>query len=424
MEAEDAGKNKNGEPEKIETEEAVIEKGPVGKFIGFLLENSLILIFGAIVALTWANFDNESYKNLLHMVLLENPWIGELHDGHRIITLHYFINDICMAFFFAIAGKEVWEATLPGGPLNSPKTAATPLIATFGGMAGPALVYIAGAAVLGRFDELANGWAIPCATDIAFSYLVARIVFGKGHPAIPFLLLLAIADDALGLLILAVFYPQGEMQPVWMLLPVAAMLMSVGFRKMKLLSFWWYILIAGPVSWIGFAMSGLHPALGLLTIIPFIPNAGTDLGIFAEGEKVLSDELNKFEHWWKNPVELILGAFGLLNAGVILSSMGDTTGLVLGGLLLGKPLGIFLCGLVAVKVFRLDLPNGMNLRDLVVVGFAAGIGFTVALFVSTVAFPSGEIQDAAKMGALASFAAAVLTVVAARLLKVQKVVSD
>src|SRR5690606_37556511 len=139
-------------------------------------------------------------EHLLHLELLSNDYIGYAHGDHKVINLHFLVNDILMALFFAIAGKEVWEATLPGGALNDPKKAATPLIATIGGMAGPIGVYILIAFAVGEWGTLSNGWAVPTATDIAFSYMVARIVFGGGHPAIPFLLLLAIADDALGLI--------------------------------------------------------------------------------------------------------------------------------------------------------------------------------------------------------------------------------
>ncbi|MCA9319615.1 MAG: Na+/H+ antiporter NhaA [Planctomycetes bacterium] len=427
--------------------------------IRFLLENSLFLIMGAVIALVWANVDdgdgkpgNHAYHDLVHHEILRNPWVGEDHhepeapkaeegagstaeseakpekdsdDDHgstKIITLHYLVNDILMALFFAIAGKEVWEATLPGGPLNNPKTAAAPLIATFGGMAGPALVYLAGAAMFGQFDALSNGWAIPCATDIAFSYLVARLVFGAGHPAIPFLLLLAIADDALGLIILAVAYPTKEIEPMWLLLSVGAVILGLAMRRARVRSFWPYLLGAGTLSWFGFAMGGIHPALGLLPIIPTMPHAHVDTGLFDWSKMEKDDTLSAFEHWWKNPVELILGLFGLLNAGVVMSSMGTATTLVLSGLLLGKPIGIWLCGMFAVRVLKFDLPKGMNSKDLFVVGCAAAIGFTVALFVAAVAFKGGEeILDAAKMGALLSFGAAIVTVIAGKLMGVVKV---
>ncbi|HHL71747.1 MAG TPA: sodium:proton antiporter, partial [Bacteroidetes bacterium] len=164
----------------------------IKRTLNFLLENSAFLIIGALLGLAWANIDHESYEHLLELPLFVNNLIGVPHDGHKIITLHFLVNDIFMAFFFAIAGKEIWEATLPGGPLHNPKRAAVPIVAAVGGMVGPALIYLYGAHLIGEYETLANGWAIPCATDIAFSYMIARIVFGAAHPAISFLLLLAI----------------------------------------------------------------------------------------------------------------------------------------------------------------------------------------------------------------------------------------
>lgn len=394
------------------------KRGITGIF-QFALENSLFLIGGAIVALIWANISADSYHHFQHLELFTNDVIGYEHDGHKVVNLHYLINDILMAFFFAIAGKEVWEATLPGGALNNPRQAAAPLIATIGGMAGPASFFVVGALVLGSFDALSNGWAVPTATDIAFSYLVARIVFGSAHPAIPFLLLLAIADDALGLIILAIFYPTGEVQPMWMLLAAAAVVIGLVFKRMRVRSFLPYIFVAGTISWFGFALAGLHPALGLLPVIPTMPHAHVDTGLFDWRQLKRPDTLNDFEHTAKKPVELVLGAFGLLNAGVVFGAIGEATWLVLAALLLGKPVGIFIMGLLATKL-GFALPKGMNLRDLWVLGCAAGIGFTVALFVAAVAFPAGDIQDAAKMGALLSFLAAVVTIVFGRVLGVQK----
>ena len=149
-------------------------------------------MLGTLIALVWANVERESYVRFAH-------------------SLHFIVNDIGMAFFFALAAKEVVEATAPGGALHSPRRAAMPLVAAVGGMLGPALIFVTLTIVLDR-PNLERGWAIPTATDIAFSYLAARIIFGAKHPAIPFLLLLAIADDALGLLIIAAFYPTGPVR--------------------------------------------------------------------------------------------------------------------------------------------------------------------------------------------------------------------
>ena len=150
----------------------------------FLTNYSLLLIIGALIALIWANIDYESYHYFVEFVIWDNVPIGHPHDGHRTLTLHYLVNDVLMAFFFAIAAKEVWEAViLKNGRLRGRK-AATPLFATLGGMLGPITVYLGLALFLGSdtYNAVANGWAIPTATDIAFSYLVGRIVFGAGPP--------------------------------------------------------------------------------------------------------------------------------------------------------------------------------------------------------------------------------------------------
>ena len=431
----------------------------------------MFLIAGAVAALVWANVAPDSYHHFVHLDLTggDSHHAAPAHDdagqgagneavaGHETaadtesasqddshgktvstdeigedaptaeqhgVTLHFLINDILMAIFFAIAGKEVWEAMLPGGALSDPKKAATPLLATVGGVIGPAAIYMAGVMLTGR-SELANGWAVPCATDIAFSYLVARMIFGHGHPAIAFLLLLAIADDAAGLVILAVFYPMKPLVLEWLGLVVAAMAVGVGFQKLKLQNFWWYLLIPGVASWFAFYKAGIHPALGLLPIIPIMPHAKSDLGIFAREELHRDDTLNSFEHWWKDKVELILGLFGLVNAGVAMTAVGTGTWLVLGGLIIGKPVGILFMTWLAVRVFGLKMSEGMNYRHVATLGMIAAIGFTVALFVSTAAFPvPGATLDSVKMGALGSFGAAGLSFLVAKLVGVKKTNGD
>jgi NhaA family Na+:H+ antiporter len=423
----------------------------------FITNYSLLLIAGALIALFWANTNPHTYHLIVEFPLWFNDWIGAdhhhweqilgsdaaifgEHDTAKVVTLHYLINDILMALFFAIAAKEVWEAViLEEGSLRG-KKAATPLFATLGGMIGPITVYLGLAYLMGpaKFGAVANGWAIPTATDIAFSYLVGRMVFGAAHPAVRFLLLLAIADDAAGLVILAIFYPSGELAPEWLLLSLgSAIAVFVLFnwlpRKMDVgkqlrpnstwvrykLSFWPY-LIAGALSWFGFAQSGLHPALGLLPIVPTLPHADRAFGIFAEAEEYLTDLLNHSEHLLKHPVEVILFFFGLLNAGVEFNAIGDPTWLVLAGLVIGKPVGVLLFGYIGAHVLRLGLPEGMRTIDLFVIGCVAAIGFTVSLFVASVAFDPGPVQDAAKMGALFSFGAAGISLIAGKLCRVQK----
>ena len=408
-----------------------------GRIWNFIQEYSLLLVMGAFGALIWANIDYDSYHHLVEVVLVKDSYIGHVHDGHRTLTLHYLINDVLMALFFAIAGKEVWEAIiLKNGSLRGRK-ALTPLIATAGGLIGPIGIYLLGAFMLGKYAALANGWAIPIATDIAFSYLVARIVFGARHPAVGFLLLLAIADDAAGLIILAVFFPSGDLALEWLLLSVAAAFavyvlanrlprMLDGTNEARpythmaqKLGFWPY-LIAGCASWYGFQQAGIHPALGLLPIIPTIPHADITFGMFDAKKLEQHDLLNDIEHKMKVPVEFILLLFGFANAGVEFSSIGDATWLVLAGLIIGKPIGILIMGWIAAKPLGLGMPEGMEVSQLFIIGCIAAIGFTVSLFISAVAFPPGEIQNAAKMGALFSFGAVFLSIAVGRIMKVEK----
>ena len=362
-----------------------------------LLENSGLLVLGTVLALIWANVNRESYEAVAH-------------------TLHFAVNDVGMVFFFALASKEVVEATAPGGALHSPRRSAAPLIAAIGGMAGPAAIY---ATLVLAFDrpELMRGWAIPLATDIAFSYLVARIVFGIRHPGIPFLLLLAIADDALGLLILAVFYPSGELHlGVYAVVLALALMLAWWLRSRRTLNFWPYVIGAGTVSWLAFYLGGLHPALALVPIMPFMPHASRDPGLFVDAPH-LHDTLNEFEHRWKVPVHVILFFFGFANAGVEVASVGAGTWFVLAAILLGKPIGIVSCTALGVAA-GLQMPAGVTWRDLTVLGVVAAIGFTVALFFATAAFPAGELLDETKMGALLSFSAAIVAVAVAFFLRV------
>jgi len=354
-------------------------------------------MLGTTIALVWANLDHDSYIALSHY-------------------LHFPVNDIGMTFFFALAAKEVVEATAPGGPLHSPRRASMPLAAAVGGMLGPALIFVALTIVFDR-PNLERGWAIPTATDIAFSYLAARIVFGARHPIIPFLLLLAIADDALGLLIIAAFYPTGPLRLIEFAIFVGAgMMLARWLNTRRTRSFWPYLIGAGVLSWIGFYRGGLHTALALVPIVPFFPHAARDPGLFVETPDA-HDTLNEFEHRVKQPVGVMLFFFGLANAGVAIGQAGAGTWFVLISIIAGKPLGILAAtGIAAAAGLR--LPKAVGWNDLIVVGIIASIGFTVALFFATAAFPYGRLLDETKLGALLSFGAFFLGLAAARVLKV------
>jgi NhaA family Na+:H+ antiporter len=362
--------------------------------IAFILQHSLLLLFGTAAAVVWANVDFATYEAIAH-------------------PLRFWVNEIGMVFFFALAAKEVYEATLPGGPLALPAHAASPLAAALGGMLVPALIYVALASALGP-AALTRGWAIPCATDIAFSAMVARIVFPAAHPAIPFLLLLAIADDALGLIVLAIFYPSG---PLSITALVSSMTAAIGvalwLRRRGVRSFWPYVIGPGVLSWAALYLGGVHPALALVPIVPFMPHAAHDLGLFDPREASRANTLDRFEHWWATPVQFVLLLFGFATAGVPFEQIGAGTYYVLAGLLFGKPIGILLFSTVA-RLAGGRLPTGLRIGDLLVVGIVASIGFTVSLFFATAAFPEGAALAETKMGALLSFVAAPLAVVVAR----------
>ena len=364
-----------------------------------VLDNSLLLLAGSAAALVWANIDPAGYERIAR-------------------PLHFWVNDVGMVFFFALAAKEVFEATLPGGALSSIRRAVVPLAAAGGGMAVPALIY---AGLVWAFGpaNLMRGWAIPCATDIAFSAMVARVIFPAGHPAVPFLLLLAIADDAAGLFLLAAFYPSSAIAPLPFALLVAAALASAAWLRRRTNSFWPFLFGPGLLSWAGLYLGGVHPALALVPVIPFMPHSARYIGLFEPREARQADTLNRFEHWWAVPVQFILLLFGFANAGVPFAEIGAGTSYVLAALLIGKPAGILLFCLIAGWLGARRPPE-LNVAALMVLGIAASIGFTVSMFFATAAFAEGPALAQTKMGALLSFAAAPLAIVMSRLVRLRR----
>ncbi len=404
--------------------------------IDLLQEFSIPLLSGVFVALMVANAAPDAYMAILHW----EPIAG-LELFHHKLDFHFLVNDIFMVFFFGIAAKEITESCLPGGALNPPSKAVTPLIATIGGVVGPVGVFFLGlwgAFELGLYtdgvddwEHLARGWGIPTATDIALAWLVARTVFGKGHPAVAFLLLLAVADDAIGLVIIAAFYgdPDVPAEPYWLLLVLVGMLVALLLRRRDVRSWPLYIFTAGPLAWSGLLLAHLHPALALAVIVPFLPGPGRDFGLFDRrteydqlGPELAADlhiersTLDAYEHQTKLFVDFGLFFFAFCNAGVVLESTGTMSWLVLGSLVVGKTVGIAGAGLLA-RVFGLSLPAGMVVKDLVMAGFIAALGLTVALFVADAAFEDDLLmQGQAKMGALLSALVGIFALIFGRLL--------
>ncbi|MCA9569371.1 MAG: Na+/H+ antiporter NhaA [Myxococcales bacterium] len=396
----------------------------VRRTTNLLVEFSIPLLLGVLIAMLGANVAPELY----HHAVEWEPFGHVSLLGHH-VTLHFLVNDLFMVLFFGVAAKEITESCLPGGSLNPIRKALNPLFATLGGVLGPIAVFLVGLQVLqatgvyGPDSGAGRGWGIPTATDIALAWMVARAVFGKGHPAIDFLLLLAIADDAIGLGIIAVFY--GDPAHPAELAPLAFVAAGVGLagamRFFKVNTWLPYVFIAGPIAWYGLMEAHLHPALALVPIVPLIPGPKTDTGLFVEEDEVdLSHHghhspLHLFEHQVKPVVDFGLFFFAFANAGVALGGIGPMTGLVFVALLVGKTVGITAFALTADKL-GFGLPQGMTRRDLVMAGYIAGLGLTVALFVSSAAFTDPALQGEAKMGALFSGLIGVSAVVLGRVL--------
>lgn len=380
----------------------------VKRRINLLREFSVPLISGVFAALAWVNLEPEGYHHFIHA-----PMLGPL-------SFHFLTNELFMVLFFGIAATEITQSCLPGGDLHPLRKAVNPLLATAGGVAGPIVVYFVLNALIGG-PSLQGGWGIPTATDIALAWLVASLVFGRKHPAISFLLLLAIADDAIGLAIIAIFYPD-PMHPVapqWLGLTMAGMAVAFMLRRVKTASYWPYVLLGGVLSWIGLFKAHIHPALALVFIIPFLPHPPSEhKHLFEEDPRDLTP-LARFEHEWKVVVDLGLFMFGLANAGVELSVMGTATWLVLASLVIGKTFGIFGMGMLGRRL-GYPLPSHVGGKELMLVGVIAGLGLTVALFVAGEAFTDPVIQGAAKMGALLSGGCGIFAILAGRLLKVRR----
>jgi NhaA family Na+:H+ antiporter len=248
------------------------------------------------------------------------------------------------------------------------------------------------------------------------------MVFGTGHPAIAFLLLLAVADDGIGLGIIAIFYPDPTHPTEWLnaLWILPGMAVAYSLRRMKVHSWLPYIFIGGGLSWWGLFSAHLHPALALVPIVPLLPGPTHDEGLFEDDTSTPEhDTLNEFEHQNKTFVDFGLFFFAFANAGVPFSNVNNLTWIIFLSLLIGKTVGIFVFSYIG-KLIGFPLPTGMNVKHLFVAGVVAGLGLTVALFVAGQAFKLDlDAQGAAKMGALFSGAIAIIALVIGRILGVK-----
>jgi len=226
-----------------------------------------------------------------------------------------------------------------------------------------------------------------------------------------------------GLAIIAIFYPDPShpVQPLWLLLTATGMGIAYALRHLRVNSYWPYLLAGGILSWVGLFRAHLHPALSLVFIVPFFPHTHSKKMHIFEDDPRDHSTMHQFELEWKVVVDFGMFMFGLVNAGVRFTSIGDATWLVLASLVIGKTGGIFAMGWLGHRL-GYPLPSKVKTKELALVGLIAGIGLTVALFVAGEAFSEPVIQGTAKMGALLSAGCALIAIALGRLLNVRRVV--
>ena len=241
----------------------------------------LALPVGALIALAWANSRPDSYFAWAH-------------------ALSFAVNDVAMVLFFALITGEVIEATVPGGALHTWRRAALPIVGAVGGVAGSAFAYFAYLHLGDESSVLMRGWPVPCSADLACGYFIARTICRR-HPAIPFFLVLAITIDVLGVVIVELWYPKGDRHPAGILLIIAACAVALALRRNQVTAVWPYIVIAGGLSWSGLFLSGFHPALALVPIVPFLTHDTRDRRLFADVPADADDRLGQFARFWRIP---------------------------------------------------------------------------------------------------------------------------
>ena len=391
----------------------------------------IVLLMAAAIALIWANSPAaSSYEHLWHLPLS----IG-LGDYIIAYSLHFWINDALMTVFFLVVGMEI-RREIHDGALASFKLAALPVAAALGGVVVPALVYLA----INSDDSIRQGWAVPTATDIAFAVGVLALL-GKSIPSSVrvFLLALAIIDDIVAVLIIAVFF-SGGLEPMGLLIAGFGILLVLGLQKIGVGSAYAYV-IPGAVLWFGQLKTGAHPTLagvvlGLMTpvfssrsIERPIDTAKRAIKEFvdkvqngADDTQQLMQPVKELKHAQRElipPVHRVQMAlhpwvaygvmplFALANAGVSLDGFDPTNAgqltVMLGvslALVLGKPIGILFSSWLLVRMGWCRLPADMTWSWMWLIGCLAGIGFTMSIFIATLAFNDESLLSAAKLGVL------------------------
>jgi NhaA family Na+:H+ antiporter len=401
---------------------------PLQAFFALEAASGIVLLGAAVVALVLANSGlAERYEAALAYPIA----LGEGAGAAR-FTLHALVNDGLMTIFFFVVGLEI-KRELSVGELRRPAQAALPALAAIGGMVVPAAVYLA----FNAGGPGAAGWGIPMATDIAFSIGVLTVLARRvPYALVVFLTALAIIDDIGGILVIAIFYGDGA-RPLWLLASAAAAAAALGLSRGYVRSGIAWAIVGG-VLWWTLHHAGIHATLAGVILglaVPARPRAAprevlralaahaTEVAARPADEELdrqevlaieerleeLEAPLGRFEHLLHPWVAFgVMPVFALANAGVDVrgATLADLLGPVaLGtalGLVVGKPVGIFLLSAAAVRAGLSPVPGGASWAKLLGVSWVAGIGFTVALFIATLAFPGdAALLDQAKVGVLA-----------------------
>jgi NhaA family Na+:H+ antiporter len=354
----------------------------------------LALPTGVAIALVWANTAPERYFVFAH-------------------SFAFPVNEIGMALFVGLIMQEIVEAVMPGGALHSWRRWSLPLLAAAGGIAGSGGFYLA--YVHGHYESILEaGWPIACAIDIAAAYYVLKTILPRSG-ALPFVLLLAIATDLFGMLIIAPQYQTVAVHGGGLGVMLVALGIAGAMRALKVRSFWPYLAVCGTLSWVALYREGLHPAFALVPIVPFLPHEPRRLDLLADPPD--DDAVHHFEHEWNTLVQAVLFFFGLVNGGVLLRGYDTGTWALLLGALVGRPLGI-LTAVGAAVAAGWHLPRGLGWRQLLVAALASSSGFTFALFFATGILSTGPLLAQLTIGAVGTAAGSLLAIGAARLFRV------
>ena len=363
---------------------------PFKYFFKLEAASGLVLLFAAVLALIISNGNlSEFYFSTLEKYII----LGTKEFGLKLSVLHW-INDVLMAIFFFFVSLEIKREFIQG-ELSNPKQAMLPIIGAVGGMAIPAAFYIA----INYSDSTTlNGWAIPSATDIAFSLGVLSLL-GKRVPISlkVFLTALAIIDD-LGAIVIIAFFYSGNIEIKYLILMLLSLVILVGLNKFKVKNFIPF-LIVGIFLWDFTHQSGIHATIAGVLLALTIPH---------NVKNSKQSMLLKLEHSLSPYVAFgIMPIFAFANAGVSLEGLTFATllnpvplGIVL-GLFFGKQIGVFVLSYISVKLKFADKPSGSTWPTFYAVSILTGIGFTMSLFVGNLAFANNlEYMDGVKIGVL------------------------